>query len=417
MQKKLIWSVLILTLCTTLAFGCGFYIFEHSARATSMGGAFAAQANHVSTIFYNPAGITQLSGWNFSAGGTYIVPKASFTGPTSVDPNWYSEAKEWNFFPPNFYASYAITEELSAGFGFFVPFGLGTDWGDDWIGKHLTTKGEVQMLFFNPVIAYEVIEGLSVAGGVSYVHGSISLTQAAYFTPRNMWGSVTLEGDGTGIGYNFGIRYQATEKLAFGAQYRSNVKIDLDGDAKFTFPTSTNPIINAEIASLFPDNKGTAEIETPIFLTIAASYDVLDNLTLEFDYVHTGWSSYDELAVDFETETAAVTDIASPKNWEDVYSLRFGLEYRWNDNFALRTGYIRDQDPVPDATLDPLLPSGNRDLFCVGGGYSFNNFAFDLAYVLLLQEDRTVTTSEIPFNGDYKSIAHLFGINLSYSIK
>jgi long-chain fatty acid transport protein len=399
MQKRILFSLLILIFCTSFAFGSGFYIFEHGAKSTAMCGAFAAQANNVSAIFYNPAGITQLSGWNFSAGGTYIVPKASFTGPISVDPNWYSEAKAWNFFPPNFYASYAINKKLSVGFGFFVPFGLGTDWGEDWVGKHLTTKGEVQMLFFNPVIAYEIVEGLSIAAGASYVLGSIKLSQAAYFTPRDLWGSVALEGDGTGIGYNFGIRFQATEKLAFGAQYRSNVEIDLDGDAKFSFPTSTNPIINAEIASLFPDNKGTATIEMPIFLAAGVSYDLLDNLTLEFDYLHTGWSSYDKLAVDFETETAAVEDISVPKNWEDIYSLRFGLEYR-----------------APDETLDPLLPSADRTLISFGGGYSFGQFTLDLAYVLLLQDDRSVRTSQIPFNGDYESIAHLFGINLSYSI-
>jgi len=115
-------------------------------------------------------------------------------------------------------------------------------------------------------------------------------------------------------------------------------------------------------------------------------------------------------------ETAAVTDISSEKNWNDVYSLRLGLEYRWNEQFAIRMGIMRDYDPAPDETLDPLLPSSDRWLYAVGGGYTFNALTLDLAYMLLLQDDRSVRTSHIPFNGDYKSFAHLFGINLSYSI-
>jgi long-chain fatty acid transport protein len=416
MQKNLLMVLLILLICTSLAFGSGFYIYEHSAKATSMCGAFAAQANDGTAVFYNPAGLTQLSGWNFSAGGTYIVPVASFTGPISVDPKWYSETNQWNFFPPNFHASYAINDRLSAGFGLFVPFGLGTDWGEDWVGKHLTTKGEVQAIYLNPVVAYEITEGLSLAAGLSYILGSINLKQAAYFTPRSIWGVADLSGDATALAYNFALRFQATEKLAIGATYRSSAKLDIEGDAKFTFPSSSNPIINAELAALFPDNKGTSFIELPVFIVGGISYDVLDNLTVEFDYFFTGWSSYKELAVDFETETLAITDLKSEKNWKDVHSLRLGLEYRWNDKVALRIGIMRDYDPAPDATVDPLLPSSDRWLYAVGGGYTFSAFTIDLAYMLLLQDDRSVRTSQIPFNGDYKSFAHLFGINLSYSI-
>lgn len=416
MQKNLLMVLLVLSISISNAFGSGFYIYEHSAKATSMCGAFAAQANDVTAVFYNPAGITQLSGWNFTAGGTYIVPMASFTGPISVDPNWYSETNQWNFFPPNLHASYAITDRFSAGFGVFVPFGLGTDWGENWIGKHLTTEAEVQTIYLNPVIAYEVTEGLSLAAGLSYILGSITLEQAAYFTPRNIWGLAHLSGDANAVAYNFAVRYQATEKLAIGATYRSSAKLDIDGEAKFNFPKSSNPIINAELEALFPETKGTSSIELPVFIVGGISYDIFDNLTAEFDYFYTGWSSYNELAVDFATETAAVTDLKSEKDWKDVYSLRLGLEYRWNENFALRSGIMRDYDPAPDETVDPLLPSSDRWLYAVGGGYKFNAFTIDLAYMLLLQDDRSIRTSHIPFNGDYKSFAHLFGINLSYSI-
>jgi len=416
MQKKLLASLVILIFTASFVFASGFSIYEHGSKAMALSGAFAAKANDVSALFYNPAGITQLEGFNLGAGGTFIIPTSSFTGPTDVDPNLYSELKDWNFLVPNFYASYAINEDLSAGFGFFVPFGLGTDWGTDWVGKHLTTKAEVQAIFLNPVVAYRLMEGLSVAVGFEYVIGRIILEQGAYFTPRNIWGDVRLDGNGNGTGINFGLHFQATDQLSFGVNYRSNVTLDIEGDATFEFNTS-NPVIKAETAALFPDNTGKATLELPTFLSIGVAYDPIENLTVEFDWLQIGWTSYDKLEVDFDKNTAAVEDQSSPKNWKDVSSFRIGVEYRYDEQLALRTGFMIDQDPAPDEHLDPLLPSADRTLFSIGAGYKFGDVTIDGAYMFLKQDDRTITTSEIDFNGTYKSLASLFSLSFSYAIQ
>ena len=415
MYRKIVQTFFALLLGTSLVFGSGFSIYEQGAKAMAMSGAFAAQANDVTAVFYNPAGITQLEGFNISLGTTLIFPAASFTGPTDIDPMLYSQPEDQVFFPSTFYASYQINEDFTAGFGFFTPFGLGTNWGDDWVGKHLATESEVQTFFLNPVIAYRVMEGLSIAAGFEYVLANITLNRAAYFTPREMWGKVELDGDASAIGYNFAALYQPTEDLAFGVNWRSNVELEIDGLATFDFPTSTNPIINAEIAALFPDSEGDAIIELPTFLSVGVAYDPIENLTVELDWLQIGWSSYDKLAVDFKEETAAVTDISSDKNWEDVYSIRFGAEYRFDEALAFRVGYMQDNSPIPDETLDPMLPGGDRDLFTFGLGYKMDQFTIDGAYMLLLQEDRKITNSDIDFNGEYKSIAALFGISFGYS--
>src|SRR5881396_3270333 len=65
------------------AFGSGFSIFEQGAKATAMGGAFAATADDPSAIFYNVAGIAQQRHMAFYAGGTFI----NFANEFSGDPN------------------------------------------------------------------------------------------------------------------------------------------------------------------------------------------------------------------------------------------------------------------------------------------------------------------------------------------
>jgi long-chain fatty acid transport protein len=418
MHRKSVQTIFILFLFAAFAFGSGFSIYEQGAKSMAMCGAFAAQANDVTAVFYNPAGLTNLSGVNINLGTTLIFPKASFTGPTDVDPLLYSTPEDQVFFPSTFYASYQINEDFTAGFGFFTPFGLGTNWGEEWVGKHLATESEVHTFFLNPVIAYKVTDGLSVAAGVEFVWANITLNRQAYFTPREVWGAVELKGDVTAAwGYNFGLQYKPTEKLALGVNYRSNVELDIDGTATFDFPTSVNPIINAEIGSLFPVSKGDAKIELPTFLSVGVAYDVMEELTVEADWLQIGWSSYDKLAVDFENETAAVTDISSDKDWEDVYSIRLGAEYRLNESLAFRVGYMQDNSPIPDETMDPMLPGADRDLFSFGVGYTMDNFTIDGAYMILYQDDRKITSSDIDFNGEYKSVASLFGISFGYSFK
>src|SRR4051795_1599429 len=88
------------------AFGAGFGLFEQGAKATAMGGAFAATADDPSAIFYNPAGIAQQRHMSILAGGTIINFANEFTGDpndtfTSGSTGRYARH---TFIPPNLYA-------------------------------------------------------------------------------------------------------------------------------------------------------------------------------------------------------------------------------------------------------------------------------------------------------------------------
>ena len=68
------WLLVVVAALLTsgAAFGSGFSIFEQGAKATAMGGAFAATADDPSAIFYNVAGIAQIRRTEFNVGGTAI---------------------------------------------------------------------------------------------------------------------------------------------------------------------------------------------------------------------------------------------------------------------------------------------------------------------------------------------------------
>src|SRR5437773_11305277 len=122
---------------TGAAFGSGFALFEHGAKAVAMGGAFAATADDPSAIFYNVAGIAQLRRTELTFGGTAINFQNSFTG----DPNDLftagmtgSKYRAHTFIVPNAYATMPIGSNMTVGVGLFAPFGLRTNWAQPWPG-------------------------------------------------------------------------------------------------------------------------------------------------------------------------------------------------------------------------------------------------------------------------------------------
>ncbi|HEX7676561.1 MAG TPA: outer membrane protein transport protein, partial [Thermoanaerobaculia bacterium] len=130
------------------AFGAGFGLYEQGAKATAMGGAFAATADDPSAIFYNVAGIAQQRHATFMAGGTGINFNNSFTG----DPNdaftsgSTGRYRDHLFVPPNAYFIMPIGTNLTAGVGVFTPFGLRTNWEDPWIGRFVSRDANIKTI-------------------------------------------------------------------------------------------------------------------------------------------------------------------------------------------------------------------------------------------------------------------------------
>lgn len=417
MRKKLSMMFFAIALSASIAFASGFSIYEQGAKATAMGGAFIAQANNVSGVFYNPAGITSQEGFRIGLGTTIIMPAFAFQGPDNIDPNLYTKANDLIFPPSTFYATYKINDDLAAGFGFYTLFGLGSDWDKNWPGRQLATVSTVETFYFNPVIAYRIMDGLSVAAGFSVVVATVSLEKSVFYPVRAMMGESKLEATTTGYSYNFGLQYELTNALTIGAVFRGNTMLEFtDGDATFDFPTSSNDFINQEIASLFPNTKGNADIELPNLIGVGISYQFTDQLVAEFDWMQLGWSSYDKLKVVFDKPVGGSTESVAERMYEDSYSLRFGLEYMVDKQLAVRLGYLRDNHAVPDNRVEPSLPEGDRNLYSVGLGYTIDQLTIDGYYMILTQDDRKITNSVDDFNGTYTGLANMFGVSLEYGL-
>ena len=392
-------------------FAGGFQLNEHGARAMAMGGAFTAISNDPSAIYFNGAGLTQLSGIHFMLGTTLIAPTFSFRG---VSPNIteYDAAKQ-TFFPTHFFATYSYNKDLAFGLGFFSPFGLASKWDPNWIGRYLAVETKLQTFYITPEVAYNLTDNLSVSAGLVYSFANVTISQKTSLSPFEGDAFTTLDGkDNSAWGFNLGALYKPIENLSFGVSFHSQVKYNFTGTASTTGPS--------QLASEFPNGGASADLTTPINLAVGVSYRVIPQLLLTADYQYVGWSSYDSLTVNFDSPQMVES---SPRLYDNSFILRFGAEYDLIRNLKVRAGIYYDKDPVKAEYLNPSLPDANRLGFSFGIGYTFsNNLSIDAAYLFIRGSQLTVTNSKeyylpsTPFNGTYNTSANLASITLSYGL-
>lgn len=430
-------ALMIFALCPS-ARGSGFLIYEHGAAAMAMGGAFIGLANDASAVFHNPAGIAFLEGTQVSAGITLIFPNSSLTMP-NIDLAGYAESYDQVsqvFYPPTFYITHKVSDKIVAGFGFFAPYGLGTEWPSPTTFplRYISTKANMQTLIFNPTLAYKFNENLSVGVGVSYIHSSLDLdlTYLLNLTvippPIGPLGyydvPITVEKtSGTAWAVNAGALYKG-EKFSLGFNWRGGFTIDYDGD--LNLDTSNIP---AAVAPLVPTN-GTvkAPFSFPNIFGIGAAFNLSDQLILTADVHYVLWSAFDVIEVDPDVALPPALPVSLDfppieENFKDSFLFRVGMQYQMNENFALRGGFLYDQTPQPVASMDTMLPDSDRWALTAGFGYNFAGFAIDVAYQFEPFKDRVSPNRSIPFyqvgglnlgEGTYSSTAHLFGISLRY---
>ncbi|MBW1940513.1 MAG: outer membrane protein transport protein [Deltaproteobacteria bacterium] len=416
MYRATPWNIIILfflvfsVLCTTsAAYGSGFGIFTQGASALGQADAVVAHTDEPSAIFFNPALINDLPGTQMELGTTLIFPsrefKSNLTGTTS-------DGEDTVYYPSTFFISHSFNDTVSAGVGVFNPFGLGTEWDDDWEGRYIATQSEITTYTVNPVLSYRITPRVSFAAGVDFLWFDTTLKKKINLNPYPD-AKQKFSGDGSGIGYNLGILVNISDSISLGTSYRSKIDVDIDGDASFNLPS---PLL----IGVFPNTGGKTDITLPQQVFAGISYMASDQLTLEGGFRWEDWSSFKELTIDLDQPIGGQTSMTEFKNWDSTYAVNIGAKYKLNEVVSLLAGYLYSENPVPDDTVEPSIPDSDTHLFCVGTDMKFKKFKIAMSYAYQLQEDRNKNNfvggkdPSRSANGRYETELHLLGLSLAY---
>jgi long-chain fatty acid transport protein len=407
---------------SSVAFAGGFQLNEHGARAMAQAGAFAARANDPSAIFFNPAGLSYLRGAHIMAGATLIAPANTYYGPSNLNSNEEWKMESQVFYPPNLYITNTWTDGmlkgLAVGVGVSTPFGLGTKWDDDWVGRAVTRHIELQTFYVMPTISYAINDFVSVGAGLNVVFSNVSMSRAV----TNFEPEMDLELEGTGdvaYSWNIGVMLRPMEDISFGFTYRAETEIKFNGTANFHPPAS--------LAPMFPGGDVKTGLNAPATWFAGIAWSPSESFDIEFDFQGIQWSSYKELTIDFVTDAKNTPGVAQdgvtpPKDYEDAWIARLGAEYRVPGmGLALRAGYFYDSNPVPDKSLEPLLPDADRHGLNIGLGFDLlPDITLDVAYLHMIIIDRVTESTSYPggvyLDGLYTGSANLFALNITYAL-
>jgi len=279
-------------------------------------------------------------------------------------------------------------------------------------------QSSLQTFTLNPAISFGPFKGFAVGVGFSAVHGSFRIFRgldlgqpAPGDTAAN---TVDLRGGAWGFGANVGLMYQPADWVRMGVAYRSGITISADdGTADFE--------VGKAFSSRFPDQRFQGALSLPHVVFGGVRFWPRRDLSLELDAQWVQWSSYDTLSFELSEGLslgpgAKQTVLSETKAWKDAIQLRVGMEWVGLDGLlAVRGGFLWDQNPVPDETIDPSLPDSERLMPCVGLGTQWHGVYVDLAYMPVFGLKRTVAASSgAPMAGTYSNVTHDFTFTVGY---
>ncbi|MGQ0811874.1 MAG: OmpP1/FadL family transporter [Nitrospiraceae bacterium] len=432
-----------------------FRILDQGASGVGQGNAVTAQADDPSAIYYNPAGMTQLSGVQIYTGGLFVGGSTKFTNAAGASTTGNFGGAVALPPPTNFYLTANLKDlgfqalgDTTLGLALLSPFGTKYKYPDSAPFATATTRMSLELTDIKPTIAYKLSDQLSFGLG------------ADIYTFLPFWGEgqaevqflssggpglpppgtrMEINGKDTAAGFNVSMLYTPLRNVDgkpianIGLIYRSQATLHLDGSL-----TANGAVVQ----------NTTTTLVLPQILTggvaIWPTRDREREWKLELDVDYTGWKSFRNLDV----HQANGATIPFPQNFQSTFMVMVGTEYKWlrptplpDWEIAFRSGYLFAQTPAPDQSYNPTLPAdADKHAVSLGAGFLCKDrgkflgvlpcgrgetkrflpkaIGLDLAYQAILYEKRTVSGAVNPvaipgvIDGIYKTTFHIGSLNL-----
>lgn len=398
-----------------VAHATGFDMPDQDAFAISRGMAFVATADNPSAIYYNPAGITQLSGHNVRGGVYGLYLRSTYESPAGGD---FENSSDLHAIPQLFYTYSLEKLPLSVGLGLYSPFGLSSSWPDDSGFRTLATEGELRSYAINPAAAWQIRPNLSVGAGVIINYAEVTLARGLVW-PTQPFDEFRFEGDGWDAGYHVGVLWRPIEKVSLGATFRSASTVKLEGDTAFY-----NLV---EIPGLFPAfaterRDAKAGFPLPWKMIVGVSYRPTPRWNLEFNADYTGWDRLDTLTLNQSEGFMGILpqDIPLVLKWKSSWYYEFGATRYLGEHWSVSAGYIFNENSVPDANYTPLVADLDRHFLSAGAAYQAERLRLAFAYQFGYGPERTVSGSAYSdagqnADGRYKFLSHALALSAQWS--
>lgn len=416
---------------SSTAYAGGFQLTEQSALA--LGRAYAGvgvDGTDVSGMYYNAATMTLHPGTQVQFGGVGVGMNLEY-----VDHQYSGEknnGRDKEEFVPHGFISHQINDSTWVGLAITVPYGLATDYGEDWNRKDHGYKAEMTVINFNPNVAWKATDTLSIGAGLAlqYVDAKFGV---GYKNQQMNMSSSTYEATDFTWGFNVGLMWQPVDSLRFGLSYRSETKHSTNGDV--TINGSTGGALDGTYDA-------SVTVSGPAWAMATAAWDVNDYLSLYATFRWADWSSFDSLQTNSSALStkvnAAIEHVGGldsdqgkllygmyskmtniENGWKDTYLMSVGYDLRVNSFWTLRGGIAYETSPIDDKTKrTAIIPDADRWWFAIGSSFHWTkDFQTDIGFAHLHGvHERSLYDSQTKEEiGRYRHLdAYLLGVQMQY---
>ena len=431
-SMRLIPAVMLIAF-SGAASASGFQLLEQNA--SGIGNAYAgsaAVAENASTIYFNPAGMTQLQDREISGGISVIRPSFNFTNNgSSVDTLGATgnggDAGDWALVP-NGYASWALTKDVYVGIGFGAPFGLKTEYDDRWIGAAQSVMFDLKTYNINPSVAYRVNDKVSLGFGLNWQKVEAEYGRLARTSPGFSGVKSTMTLEDSAWGWNLGALFTLSPSTKVGVSYRSKVKYRTEGQVSLASDGSIGGglalpgLITAGAASNLK-----ADLTMPDTFILSVAQKLSDKWEMLGDVSWTGWSSIPKVDImrtsgDLSLNPATAKAQTLETDFRNAWRIALGANYKLNDAWKLKYGIAYDQTPVKSAAKRlTSLPDNDRVWFSLGAQWAPSKTSkLDLGASYIYVRDSKIDNNQNTdlrghVVGDYEGNIWVFGAQYSMS--
>jgi long-chain fatty acid transport protein len=345
---------------------------------------------------------------------TYLGLKFSPDQNTMV-PGDDGDASSW--IPSgNAYYIHNVSPDFKVGLGVLNYFGLGLDYGSDWVGRYHVNNETLLGLSIMPTVAYKINDWFSVGAGLNLMYGKLEAQKSVNnILDQTKDGELKIEADDWGFGGNFGILVEPKEGTRLGLNYLLSTGLDFKTKPEFK---DLGPGL-----SLILEQTGLNKTELDLGVKVpqALMFSVYHALNDKWAIMgNVGWQEWSKFGkVDVVVADSTATELKSltvDANYKDTSHGALGVEFNASDRWLVSAGVGYDSPMFDDEDRTLALPLGDTWRYGAGAEYLVNEkitlgFAYELASSGNLPVDVKGTLTR-RVSGEYKNVNLQF-INVS----
>lgn len=413
---RVLAATLLLSMLPGMAGAAGMIMYENNSPSTGTASAgWSALAADASTVFTNPAGMARLDRSQVLVGAQPLIITADFnSGPGTWVRGGGTDGGDAGGVLPSAagYFVYNASERIKLGIGSLSYFGLGIDYGSNWVGRYRVEKSAFITASLVPAVSYRINDWLS-AGAMLNMMLAYFKTDTAINNLGLADGQMKYSDTTMGVGGGVGLLFEPTKTTRVGLTYYSPVHLDFNATPSFSSlgPIGERILTGRELSFGFT---------VPQWIMLSGYQQVTDALALMVNFGWQNWSQFGDIdaSMSLEPVTGGLT---TNLNMQDTWHVAIGAQYRIAPPWLLSTGFAYDSSPFTTENRTPSLPLDVTFRYAAGVQYDWSEkltlgLAYEFIYAGSGSLDRTNLAGYLgTLQGDYSPYnINVVNLNLIY---